>query len=255
MRKLLLLLLLCCVSSVGFGQDLLVAAAADLNYVLPEIASRFEQKIGKKVAITFGSSGNFYQQIRNGAPFDVFFSADEQYPAKLEQEGFGEPGTLTPYSVGKIVLVVPANSKVDISRGLGVLVDPSIRKVAIANPLHAPYGRAAVEAMKKSGIYEKVQSRLVLGENISQAAQFLQSGNADAGIIALSLVSAPSMRDRIRSVAIPDTEYAPIRQAAIVTKASKHKDVARQFMEFMRSKEIVNYLSQNGFGAISIAKQ
>lgn len=253
MRKLLLVVLLGVASSMACAQDLLVAAAADLNYVLPEIAARFQQKTGKKVALTFGSSGNFYQQIRNGAPFDVFFSADERYPAKLDQEGFGEPGTLYSYAQGKIVLVVPAKSKLDLSRGLVVLVAPEVRKIAIANPLHAPYGRAAVEALKKNGLYEKVQGRLVLGENISQAAQFLQSGNADAGIIALSLVSSPMMKDSVRFSAIPDADYAPIRQAAIVTKVSRHKEVARQFLEFMRSKEIRDFMSQHGFSPVNPA--
>ena len=116
MKKLLLVLILCFASGFASAQDLLVAAASDLSVVMPEIASRFQQQTGKKVAFTFGSSGNFYQQIRNGAPFDLFFSADEHYPAKLQQEGFAEPGTLYPYALGKLVLFVPANSKLNIAK-------------------------------------------------------------------------------------------------------------------------------------------
>lgn len=247
MKKLLLGLILCFASTFACAQDLLVAAASDLSFVMPEIASRFQQQTGKKVVFTFGSSGNFYQQIRNGAPFDVFFSADEQYPAKLQQEGFAVPGSLYPYALGKLALFVPGNSKLDISQGLKSLLAPDIRKISIANPQHAPYGRAAVEALTKAGIYEKVKDKLVLGENISQAAQFIQSGNADAGIIALSLTSAPAMRSKGRFMEVPYSDYSPIRQAAIVVKSSKRRETARKFLEFLKQPEIVKLMSQYGF--------
>jgi molybdate transport system substrate-binding protein len=247
MKKLLLALILCFASTFASAQDLLVAAASDLSFVMPEIASRFQQQTGKKVAFTFGSSGNFYQQIRNGAPFDLFFSADEQYPARLQQEGFAEPGTLYPYALGKLVLFVPANSKLNIAQGLNVLLSPEVRKISIANPQHAPYGRAAVDALNRAGLYNKVKDKLVLGENISQAAQFIQSGNADAGIIALSLASAPPMRSRGRFTEVPSSEYAPIRQAAILVKASKRKGTAREFLNFLKQPEIVNLMSRYGF--------
>jgi molybdate transport system substrate-binding protein len=249
MRKLLLVLALSVASTVAFGQDLLVAAAADLNFVLPEIATRFEHKTGKRIGLTFGSSGNFYQQIRNGAPFDVFFSADEQYPAKLEQEGYAEPGTLYPYAQGKVVLALSKRAKLDASKGLALLFSPEVHRIAIANPQHAPYGRAAVEALQKEGLYDKVKDKFVLGENISQAAQFLQTGNADAGIIALSLTSAPGMRSCCEFKSIPEADYHPIRQAVMIVKSSKHKDVAREFLEFIRTDEVRNILAQYGFSA------
>lgn len=248
MKKLLAVLVFLITASSAFAQDLLVAAAADLNFVLPEIAARYQQKTGKKVAFTFGSSGNFYQQIRNGAPFDLFFSADEQYPAKLEQEGFAEPGTLYAYAVGKLVIYVPSNSKLDLSQGLKVLLAPEVHKIAIANPQHAPYGRAAAEALTKEGIYNKVKDKLVLGENISQTAQFVQSGNADVGIIALSLASAPAMKTKGRFVEVPASDYAPIRQAAIVSRSSQQKEEARGFLKFLQQPEIVNLMSRYGFG-------
>lgn len=247
MKKLLVGLVLCFASAQVCAQDLLVAAASDLSFVMPEIASRFQQQTGKKVVFTFGSSGNFYQQIRNGAPFDVFFSADEQYPDRLQQEGFAVPGSLYPYALGKLVLFVPANSKLDISQGLKSLLAADVRKISIANPQHAPYGRAAVEALTKAGIYDKVKDKLVLGENISQAAQFIQSGNADAGIIALSLTSAPAMRSKGRFMEVPHSDYSPIRQAAIVVKSSKNQDTAREFLEFLKQPEIEKLMSQYGF--------
>lgn len=247
MRKLLLAIFLG-FSSLLLGQDLLVSAAADLNSVLPEIAARFEHKTGKRVVLTFGSSGNFYQQIRNGAPFDIFFSADEQYPAKLQQEGFAEPGTLHVYGLGRIVLAVPAESQLDISKGLSILLMPGVRKVAIANPQHAPYGRAAVEALEKQGLYGKLKPKLVLGENIAQTAQFLQSENADAGIIALSLASAPRARSSFRFTAIPETDYRPLRQAVIIVKSAQHKQVARDFLRFIETEEIQALLREYGFG-------
>lgn len=247
MRKLLLVLLLV-FSSVAYGQDLLVSAAADLNAVLPEVASRFEQKTGKRVVLTFGSSGNFYQQIRNGAPFDMFFSADEQYPAKLQQEGLVEPGTLHVYGLGKIVLAVPAESKLDLSKGLSILMAHEVRKVAIANPQHAPYGRAAVEALRKEGLYDKLKTKFVLGENISQTAQFLQSENADAGIIALSLASAPKAKSSFRFVAIPQADYQPLWQAVIIVKSAQHKQTAREFLHFIQGAEVQTLLRQYGFG-------
>lgn len=247
MKKLLVVLILCLASTFACAQDLLVAAASDLSFVMPQVASRFQQQTGKKVAFTFGSSGNFYQQIRNGAPFDLFFSADEQYPAKLQQEGFAVPGTFYPYALGKLVLFVPGNSKLDISQGPKILLLPEVRKIAIANPQHAPYGRAAVEALTKEGIYDQVNDKLVLGENISQAAQFIQSGNADAGIIALSLASAPAMRSNGRFVEVPSSDYSPIRQAAIVVKSSNRQETARKFLEFLKQPEIVKLMSQFGF--------
>lgn len=247
MRKLLLALTFCMFACCATAQDLLVAAASDLSFVMPEIAARYQQQTGRKVSFTFGSSGNFYQQIRNGAPFDLFFSADENYPAKLLQEGFAEPGSLYSYALGKIVLYVPSNSNINLGRGLNALPAPNIRKIAIANPQHAPYGRAAVEALKTKGVYEKVRDKLVLGENISQTAQFVQSGNADAGILALSLASAPSMRATGRFFEIPPSSYSPIRQAAVILNSSRHKDTAKDFLRFLREPETLDLLARYGF--------
>src|ERR1700760_603968 len=191
--------------------SLRVAAAADLQFALKDIAQQYEHQTGHKIEITFGSSGNFFAQLQNGAPFDVFFSADIQYPTILQQKSLTEPNTLLKYAVGRLVIWAPADSKLNLTeRKWDSLLDPSVQKIAIANPEHAPYGRAAVEALKRAGIYDKVQPKLVYGENISQAAQFVQSGNAQGGIIALSLAVSPPMKSGQRW-GVPVDQYAPIQ--------------------------------------------
>lgn len=229
------------------AQEITVAAASDLQFAFQDVAARFEKETGKPVKLTFGSSGNFFTQLQNGAPFDLFFSADIEYPKKLEAAGLAEPGTLYPYATGKIVLWVRNESKLDLGRGLQVLLDPRVNKIAIANPAHAPYGRAAVAAMQHEQLYDKVSSKFVLGENISQTAAFVVSGAADIGIVALSLSLAPTMKEKGRYAEIPSDEYLPIEQAAIVLKASKNKDAARQFLAFLKTPAILELLHGYGF--------
>src|SRR3954464_1464474 len=233
-----------CLAQAG---ELNVAAASDLSFAMKEMAANYEKQTGTAVKVTLGSSGNFFTQMRNGAPFDMFFAADIDYPKKLEVAGLGEPGTLYQYATGKIVMWVPANSKLDVSKGLALLLDPSVRKIAIANPKHAPYGRAAVAAMTRQGVYEKVSDKLVFGENISQATQFVESGNADVGINALSLAMAPAMADKGRYFEIPQEMYPPLDQGAIVIKASLKKDEAKQFLAYLKSPESVALMQRYGF--------
>ena len=249
--KSLPLALLLGVCSICLAQEIGVAAAADLQYAFTDIAGRFEKDTGHHVNLTFGSSGNFSTQIQNGAPFDLFFSADSNYPKQLEEKGLIEPGSFYSYAVGKIVLYVPTGSKLDLSRGLKGLLDPSIKKIAIANPEHAPYGRAAVAALRKEGIYDQVSARFVTAENISQAAQFVASGNADAGIVALSLALAPAMQQTGKYVEIPADDYPAIEQAAVILKSSKQKDVAKQFLEFLRTPAMVDVMKEYGFASAS----
>jgi molybdate transport system substrate-binding protein len=242
-------------ASLAFGMSLLahaadeinVAAASDLSFAMKELAANYEKQTGTVVKVTLGSSGNFFTQIQNGAPFDLFFAADIDYPKKLEAGGLGEPGTLYQYATGKIVLWVPAESKLDVNKGLALLTDPSVRKIAIANPRHAPYGRAAVAAMSKQGIYEKITDKLVFGENISQTAQFVESGNADTGIIALSLALAPAMADKGKYFEIPQDLYPPLDQGAIVVKSSQKKEEAKQFLAYLKTPESVALLQRYGF--------
>src|SRR5205814_8750676 len=170
-----------------------VAAASDLNFAVQEIIKSFEHNTGNVVHLTLGSSGNFYAQILNGAPFDVFLSADTDYPKQLEQQGYAVPGSTFPYGVGRIVLWIPNRSPLDLNKlGMTSLLNDSVKKIAIANPAHAPYGRAAAAAMEYAKLYDRVKGNLVLGENMSQAARCVQYGVAEAGIVALSLaLSAP----------------------------------------------------------------
>ena len=226
---------------------LTIAAASDLTYAVNEIAANFEKATGCRVQTSMGSSGNFLTQIENGAPFDLFFSADIAYPKKLEGEGLAQVGTTYLYAVGKIVLWTRNDSQVNISKGLAALSDSAFHKIAIANPAHAPYGRAAEEALKKAGVYESVKDRLVLGENISQAAEFVQSGNADAGILALSLVLSPAMKGQGRTAQIPEDLYAPIEQGAVVLRASKNPQAAQQFLSYIKLPATAALLEKYGF--------
>lgn len=224
-----------------------VAAASDLDYAMKEIAENFEKATGCAIRLSTGSSGNFLSQIENGAPFDVFFSADIEYPKKLEAEGLATPGSTYLYAVGKIVLYVRNDSRLDVSRGITVLRDPVVRKLSIANPQHAPYGRAAQEALRNAGVYNVVKDRLVLGENISQAAQFVQSGNADAGILALSLVLSPGLKENGRFWRIPENLYAPIQQGVVLVRASKNPKAAQAFLDYIKSPATAAVLERYGF--------
>jgi molybdate transport system substrate-binding protein len=229
------------------AQDFTVAAAADLQSAMQDVAARFEKQTGKAVKVTYGSSGNFFQQIQNGAPFDMFFSANLDYPKKLERAGLVESGSYYGYGKGKIVVWVPNDSKLDISSGLKSLLDPKIGKVAVANPQHAPYGQAAVAAMRKEGIYDRVKDKFVLGENISQTASFAVSGAADVGVVALSLALSPNMKDKGRYAEIPEGDYPPIEQACVILSSSKNKDTAKQFLAFVKSAAVADILVKYGF--------
>ena len=245
MKKSIVIVVVMMAAVVCAAQEITVAAASDLNFALKEIAQKFEAKTGTKVKLTFGSSGNFFTAIQNGAPYDVFFSADMDYPKQLEASGLTELGTLYEYAVGRLVIWTPANSPVDVTQGSAVLMDPRVRKIAIANPQHAPYGRAAVAMMTAAGVYERVKGKLVLGENISQTAQFVQTGNADVGLIALSLAISPTMRGKYWIV--PTKAHAAIRQATVVLKSSPQKAAARAFLEYVKSDESRAILTKYGF--------
>jgi molybdate transport system substrate-binding protein len=216
-----------------------IAAASDLQSILPDLAARYERETGTRTTLTFGSSGNFFTQIQNGAPFDLFFSADADYPRQLEAAGLTEPGTLYPYAVGTLVLWTRNDSGLDLRRGLEVLRD--------SNPEHAPYGRAAVAALKHEGLYDRVRQKLVLGENVSQAAQFVQSGNAEAGLIARSLARAPALRASGVYVDVPASFYPPIEQAAVIVRTSGRKDAARQFLTFLQRPDVAQAMKDAGF--------
>jgi molybdate transport system substrate-binding protein len=242
-----LVIALVLISPVCRAQEIIVAAAADLQFAMQDVANRFQKETGKTVKLIFGSSGNFYQQIPNGAPFDLFFSANLDFAKKLEAAGLIDPGSYYQYARGKIVIWVPKESKLDLSAGLKVLLDPSIKKIAIANPQHAPYGAAAVAAMQHENVYDKVKDKIVLGENISQTASFVVSGAADVGIVALSLALSSNMKDKGRYFEVPSDEYPPIDQACVIVGSSKNKETARQFLTFFKKPETSDLLKSYGF--------
>jgi len=235
------------------AQEIRVAAASDLRFAMPELAAKFEKQTGIRVSVTYESSGSSFSQLQNGAPFDLFFSADMEYPRKLEAAGLAVPGTLCTYAVGRIVVWTPNGAKLDLPRqGLNALRDSSVQKIAIANPEYAPYGRAAIAALQKAGIYAQVKAKLVYGENISQAAQFVQSGNAQAGILAESIVKSSSMNDG-DAWEIPLALYPPLEQAAVVLKSTANKEKAVSFLQFVKGGDGRAVLGKYGFHPEDVA--
>ncbi len=233
--------------SVATAEEITIAAASDLNFAFREIATEYENTTGNHVRLTLGSSGNFFAQIQNGAPFDLYFSADIAYPRKLEEAGLTVPGSLYPYAIGRIVLWTGNESHLDLSKGLEVLREQTIKKIAIANPKHAPYGRAAVAAMEHFKVYDQVKYKLILGENISQAAQFIESGACDIGIIALSLAVAPAMKSKGTYWEVPADAHLPLEQGAVILKSSKNQEAARQFLEFIKGPNGQEIMKRYGF--------
>ena len=223
-----------------------VAAASDLQHVWPAIADRFTHETGQATRVTFGSSGNFFAQITNGAPFDVFLSADVEYPRRLVASGAAAADTIYEYATGRLVLWARRDRALDLTTGLRALTDPRIRRIAIAHPDHAPYGRAAVEALRSERIDTAVGPKLVFGENISQAAHFVESGNADAGILAMSLAVSPALTAVGTFTEVPAASHTPLRQAGVVISASSHP-AARALLLFLQRAEIRSLLARSGF--------
>lgn len=231
------------------AQAVRVAAASDLQFAMPELADRYEKESGTKIEASFGSSGNFFAQIQNGAPFAVFFSADRSYPEKLIGAGLADSKSLFVYALGRLVLWAPHEEHLNLEeKGLLAVTDRGVQKIAIANPEHAPYGRAAVAALQKAGLYEQVKGKLVFGENISQAAQFVQSGSAQIGMIALSLVLSKSMKGGERWM-VPAEYYPPLEQAAVLIKREGNSGGGAGFLEFVKSEAGRAILARYGFMA------
>lgn len=250
---------LLCLSLLMFvparAQTLRVAAAADLQNAMSDLASQFEKESGIKVTASYGSSGNFRSQIQNGAPFDLFFSADAQYPMQLVDGGFADKDTLMVYAHGHLVLWARDDEKLGVAvKGLDVLRDPRVLKIAVANPDLAPYGRAAVAALQKAGLYETVKPKLIYGENISQAAQFVQSSNAQVGLLALSLTFAESMKNG-EKWEVPANLYPVMEQAAVVIHSSPNKKAAQSFLDFVKGSAGQAILAKYGLSSASGAKK
>jgi molybdate transport system substrate-binding protein len=226
-------------------QHLSSAAASDLGPAFKEITDGYEKQSGIKVDLILGSSGNFFAQIQNGAPYDMFFSADRDYAKKLQNAG--QADHLTAYADGAIVLWVPNDSKLDLKRGMDILLDPSVKKIAVANPAHAPYGRAAMSALEHFALAEKVKDRLVLGENISQTTQFIQTGAAEIGITALSLALSPALKPEGRYWEVPRDAYPRMEQAVVILKSVKNRQAATAFLEYVQSAPAKDIMQRYGF--------
>jgi molybdate transport system substrate-binding protein len=213
----------------SLGQSLLVLAASDLQFALPEIVVNYERDAGRKVTVSFGSSGNLSQQIANGAPADIFFAADASFLADLEAKGLLVSGSSRSYAVGRLVLVSAPAAPVQLMT-LEDLTLPEVRSIAMANPEHAPYGRVAQQALQSAGLWDILQPKLVLAEDISQTAQYVRSGNADAGLVALSVIlGAP----RTPYAIVDPSLYPPLHQVAAVLTASNQPEAAREFLDYV----------------------
>lgn len=226
-----------------------IAAAADLRFALEEVIAEFKKgEPDITIEATYGSSGNLWTQLANGAPFDMFFSADRAYAHRLVEQQLADADSEFVYGIGQIVVWVPNASPLDLDKiGIRAVADEGVRKVAIANPEHAPYGRAAEAAFRSLGVYDQVRDRLVLGENIAQAAQFVESGAAEVGVIALSLAMAPTMREKGRYWQVPLDAYPRLEQAGVVLKAASDPDAARRFRALVISPRGREILARYGF--------
>jgi len=233
----------------SLGRRVRIAAAADLRFAMDELRSAFgrhEPLISLEP--TFGSSGNFYAQLANEAPFDLFLSADIEFPRKLINQGQGLPESGFEYAVGELVVWVQSDSPIDIAnQGLSALALKSLRRIAIANPQHAPYGRAAEAALKHQELYDAVRGRLVLADNVAQALQFVDSGAADVGLVAASLAMAPSLRDKGRFQVVDPGSYPPIVQGGVIMKWALDREAAASFRQFLLGAEGRSILLRYGF--------
>jgi molybdate transport system substrate-binding protein len=226
------------------SQKVLVAAASDLRYAIDEIAMAYKKVNPKSdIKVTYGSSGNAYQQIVNGAPYDIYFSADILYPNKLKAQGLTASNSKL-YAIGYIVLW---SNQIDVSKGMSSLNDSKISKIAIANPTHAPYGLRAEESLKHYKMYDGLKSKFIMGENISQAAQFAQTGNAEVGILALSLVLSPTMKNQGKYFLIDSKSYSPLEQAYIIIKKQTVNPETYKFAKFIATPTARGIFKRYGF--------
>ena len=247
MRKLLILLLGVLALPSRAAEPLLVAAASDLTYSIDELAAAFRQEVpGAEVKVSLGSSGNFYAQIKNGAPFDVFLSADLAYPARLGTENAALPASQFTYAIGRLA-VWTVDPRFDLKQGMRIFNDARLTRVAIANPEVAPYGRAARAALQAHGFWDAVKGKLVMGENVAQTTQFVQTGNAQVGIISYATVLSPRLKGVGSYYLVPDTGSAPIEQGAIITRHGAGNPLAPRFMQFLQSPAARAILLRHGF--------
>jgi molybdate transport system substrate-binding protein len=234
----------------AWGQkELRVAAAADLQPVMPVLAQRYEHETGIKLVVSFGSSSTLVTQILNGAPFDIFLAADYVFPEKVVIAGLADGAAPTAYAKGTLVLWTRKDSGL-LPLSLDRLTDPRVKTIAIANELHAPYGRAAAAALRNMKLYDQVAPHFVTGENISQTAQFVESGNAQLGLISMTAASTEHFKEIGTYVLVPTTQYPAIRQCGVILAKSERKAEARNFLNWLLSPAIQGDLPKVGLGAV-----
>lgn len=244
-KKILLGLLIA--KSLVFGGELNIAAAADLKFALADIIKAYEAaNKDDTVKATFGASGKLVAQITEGAPFDLFFAADISFPEKLKANGMAI-GDIKPYAVGRVVMLTKKGSGVDVKQGLNILLSDKVKKIAIANPDVAPYGRAAVETMKTSGLYDKIATKIVKGENVQQAATFGITGAADVALVAHSLVLQPTIAKDVDFFLVPQSAHKKMVQAYVMTKKGASNTSAKKFLAFFEGKEADAIMKKYGF--------
>ncbi|MEI7842193.1 MAG: molybdate ABC transporter substrate-binding protein [Gallionellaceae bacterium] len=230
-----------------FAENLTIAAASDMTYCVPELVKEFQTDNPKsEVKTLFGSSGNLFAQIKNGAPFDVYMSADMQYPTELANVGAADKSSLMPYARGHLMLWT-ANAAINLDKGLQGLSQSSIKRIAIANPETAPYGRAARAALQQAKLWDDITPLLVFGDNISQTLQYAETGNADVAIVSRSLVLSPKMVGKGHAQAIPETAYPPLNQGLVITNKGSGNLLAVKFAKFMQSDKAKTILERFGF--------
>ena len=234
-------------SAPALAADLYIAAASDLIYCLDELNAAFKlANPDATLKVSTGSSGVFFAQIQNGAPYEIYMSADLAYPRKLVAAAHADGKTLVNYAVGRIALWT-IDAQLDLSSGLQALKNPRIKHLAIANPAHAPYGQAAQAALQHAGLWEAMQPKLVMGENISQTAQFVQTGNAEAGIVAYSLLKAPKLAGVGRYALIPLAYFPAMEQGAVVTTKGATNPLAKKYIAFLASRQARAIFDRYGF--------
>jgi molybdate transport system substrate-binding protein len=230
-------------------KELRVAAAADLQPVMPVLSQAYEHATGIKLVVSFGSSSTLATQILGGAPMDIFLGADFVYPEKVVAAGLADAAAPTAYAKGTLVLWARKDSGL-LPLSIERLTDPRVKTVAIANELHAPYGRAAAEALRKMKMYDAVSPHFVVGENIAQTAQFVESGNAQLGLISLTAASTEHFKEIGTYVLVPTTQYPEIRQYAVVMKNSDRRADAHAFLDWLLSAAVQGNLPKLGLGAV-----
>ncbi len=247
MRNILLIMLCFLAATRASAETLYIAAASNLVYCLEELNSQFKKQYPNlEIKVTTGASGNFFAQIQQNAPYEVYLSADVIYPQQLVDKQLADAKTLSIYARGQAVLWTN-NKNIDLNQGLSVLTQTNIKRIAIANPEHAPYGQAAKAALQQAKMWQAIQPKLVLGENIAQTLQFVQTQNADVGIVALSLLRAPQLAGQGQYWLIPTHFYPPLEQAMVVTKRGKNNPLAYDYLKFIKSPPAQKILADYGF--------